>query len=193
MLRNNGYYAFNKQYITYDADTAANAKDVNLILNVRPPINRTENSDSNINRAPENHKIYYVRNVIFVTDYNPSSDYGAKSFSSRDSIRYNNISVLYGEDRYIRPSVLYESNHIQPDGIYTAKEVEQTYEALGRLGILRYTSIEFRQVGNSEGKEWLDAYILLTRGKKQGVSLELEGTNSEGDLGCGVGLTYQPR
>lgn len=193
VLRNNGYYAFNKQYITYDADTAANAKDVNLILNVRPPINRAENSDSNINRAPENHKIYYVRNVIFVTDYNPSSDYGAKSFSSRDSIRYNNISVLYGEDRYIRPSVLYESNHIQPDGIYTAKEVEQTYEALGRLGILRYTSIEFRQVGNSEGKEWLDAYILLTRGKKQGVSLELEGTNSEGDLGCGVGLTYQHR
>ena len=39
----------------------------------------------------------------------------------------------------------------------------------------------------------LDAYVLLTRGKKQGISLELEGTNSEGDLGFGVGLTYQHR
>jgi len=27
----------------------------------------------------------------------------------------------------------------------------------------------------------------------QGVSLELEGTNSEGDLGFGVGLTYMHR
>ena len=33
----------------------------------------------------------------------------------------------------------------------------------------------------------------LRGGKKQGVSLELEGTNSEGDLGFGIGLTYQHR
>ncbi|MDE5902166.1 MAG: hypothetical protein K2H21_02995, partial [Muribaculaceae bacterium] len=37
------------------------------------------------------------------------------------------------------------------------------------------------------------AYVLLTRGKKQGVSLELEGTNSEGDLGVAVALGYTHR
>ena len=37
----------------------------------------------------------------------------------------------------------------------------------------------------------LDAYIMLTRGKKQVISAEFEGTNSEGDLGFGASLTYQ--
>lgn len=193
VLRNRGYYTFTKQYITYSADTAANSKDVNLTLNVRQPSVRPNTTDSIILRVAEKHKVYHIRDVIFVTDYNPSTDYGAKSFASRDSIRYKDISVIYGSDRYIKPSTLYEANYIKPNSIYTENEINKTYEALGRLGILRYTSIEPRQVGNSDGKDWLDAYVLLTRGKKQGVSLELEGTNSEGDLGCGVGLTYQHR
>lgn len=41
--------------------------------------------------------------------------------------------------------------------------------------------------------EALDAYILLSRTKKMGVTLELEGTNSEGDFGVGGGITYQHR
>ncbi len=192
ILRNRGYYNFNKQYVTYSADTAANAKDVYLTLNVRPPVVRQGTSADTV--APsDKHKVYYVRNIIFVTDYNPSTDYGKQTFDSRDSIRYKNISILYGNDQYIRPSALYEANHIAPGRIYTDREVNQTYEALGRLGIIRYTNIEMRQAGNADGKDWLDAYILLTRGKKQGMSLELEGTNSEGDLGFGVGVTYQHR
>ena len=193
VLRNRGYFTFNKQYITYNADTAANSKDVNLTLNVRQPIPRSNTSDSTTLRMSERHRVYYVRNIVFVTDYNPSADYGTSSFASRDSIRYKDISVLYGPDRYIRPSVLYEANYIRPNSKYTEKEVNQTYEALGRLGIIRYANIELRPAGYADGKDWLDAYILMTRGKKQGVSLELEGTNSEGDLGCGVGLTYQHR
>ncbi len=36
-LRNRGYYAFNKDYITYYADTAANSCSVDLTMAVRPP------------------------------------------------------------------------------------------------------------------------------------------------------------
>lgn len=39
----------------------------------------------------------------------------------------------------------------------------------------------------------LDVYILLSRNKKQSITLDVEGTNSEGDLGFGVGATYQHR
>ena len=39
----------------------------------------------------------------------------------------------------------------------------------------------------------LDAFILLTKGKSQTVSVSLEGTNSEGDLGFGIATTYQHR
>ncbi|MDE6187562.1 MAG: outer membrane protein assembly factor, partial [Duncaniella sp.] len=36
-LRNHGYYSFNKEYITFYADTAEFSKEVDLTLNVRPP------------------------------------------------------------------------------------------------------------------------------------------------------------
>ena len=36
-LKNHGYYDFNKEYITFVADTAENSKDVGLTLTVRPP------------------------------------------------------------------------------------------------------------------------------------------------------------
>ena len=48
-------------------------------------------------------------------------------------------------------------------------------------------------VGKIDGVEYLNAFILLTRNKKQGVTFEVEGTNSEGDFGFGVGVTYQHR
>lgn len=37
ILRNHGYYAFNKEYITFMADTAADSRAVDLTLNTREP------------------------------------------------------------------------------------------------------------------------------------------------------------
>ena len=37
VLRNHGYYAFNKEYITFLADTAADSRGVDLTLNTRAP------------------------------------------------------------------------------------------------------------------------------------------------------------
>lgn len=187
LLRNNGYYTFNKEYITYAADTAAGSREVNLTLNLRPPHVRAGSDSSRV------HKVYYIRNVIFVTDYNAGESYGSYDFAGQDTVRYKGIEVLYGKDRYLRPGVLYDACYMRPGHRYRAAAVDRTYEALGRLGILRYVNIDMRSVDSKDGKNWLDAYVLLTRGKKQGVSVELEGTNSEGDLGFGVGLTYQHR
>lgn len=39
----------------------------------------------------------------------------------------------------------------------------------------------------------LDAYVLLTPGKPQTITLELEGTNSEGDLGVAAAISYSHR
>ena len=185
MLRDHGYYAFSKDYITFVADTAEDARDVNLTLNLRQPSAQSPD---------RRHLTYLVDKVVFVTDYNPGTDYGNYDFKGQDTVRYRDITVLYGSDHYLRPQVLYEASHIMPGRLFSQHEVDLTYEALGRLGILRYVNIDMRRAGTSpDGQPLLDAYVLLTRGKKQGVSLELEGTNSEGDLGFGIGLTYQHR
>lgn len=187
-LRSRGYYAFNKEYITFTADTAAGSRDVNLTMNFKPPYKEPGSSDT-----LSEHQVYYIRNVVFVTDYNASRDYGSGEYTALDTVYYKDITVLYGEDRYLKPSVLEDNCFIRAGGRYNERQVDRTYEALGRLGILKYINIDLRPVATDDGVRRIDAYILLTRGKKQGVTLELEGTNSEGDLGFGVGLTYQHR
>lgn len=191
VLRNNGYYTFNKDYITFVADTAAGSKNVALTMNIRPAVVLTPSgtpSDS-LRYAPA-----YVRKVIFVTNYNPRDFDGEFGFAgARDTVEYKSISVIYGKDHYIKPGILQEKCFIQPGKPYNAQAVERTYEALGQLGILKFINITMEPVANIDGSEWLDAYVMVSRNKKQSIILELEGTNSEGDLGFGVGATYQHR
>lgn len=188
LLRNNGYYYFNKDYITFDVDTAANAKDVDLTMSLRPPY-RSIGNDS---VAPTRHNVYRIRNIVVITDFTPGDDISA--IEERNSaIQYHDLRILYGPDRYLRPAVIYNACYLHTGELYQTRAVDATYEALGRLGILRYVNIDMRPVTGDDGTPMLDAYILLTRGKKQQVSMELEGTNSEGDLGFGLGLTYRNR
>ena len=186
-LRNKGYYAFNKEYITFTADTAAGSKEVNLTLNLMPPIKN--------DKMPyySKHRPFFIRNVIFVTNYDPLTMHENGTLIAGDTVNYKKYTILYGKDRYIRPSVLDESCFIIPGKQYNSSNVDKTYQAFGRLSILKFININFSQVGEVDGKIWLDAYILLTKGKSQTISLSLEGTNSEGDLGFGVGATYQHR
>ena len=181
LLRNQGYYSFTKENITFSADTAEGAKDVNLTLLIKnKPLREAD--------SLRFHK-FRIANVIFVTDYNPGKDFGKRHFSAQDTVSYRGIRILYGDDHYLRPSILYDACSIRPGGLFCQRDIDLTYESLGRLSILRYVNIEMRPVDGDPGN--LDAYIMLTRGKKQVVSLELEGTNSEGDLGFGTSLTYQ--
>ncbi|MDE6491131.1 MAG: outer membrane protein assembly factor, partial [Muribaculaceae bacterium] len=189
-LHNNGYYAFTKDYITFTADTAAGSKDVGLTLSVRPP---RQSAVRDTSAAMRRHSTYGVRRVVFVTDYRPGESIGELSRSMRDTVIFRDITILYGPDRYLEPRVLWENCFIDPGRIYNSSQFDRTYEALGRLGILKSVNILLEPVATVDGRNWLDAYVLLSRGKKQGVTFELEGTNSEGDLGFGVGLTYQHR
>lgn len=189
-LRGNGYYAFNKEYITFIADTSAMSNDVTLTMQVRPP---RRGADWRDNTKENMHRIYRIRDIYFVTDYRPGEGMENFNFHASDTVRYQDITILYGADHYLKPQVLYENCFIERGDIYRTAQFDRTYEALGRLGILKSVNISLRPAGDFDGCTWMDAYVLLTRGKKQGVTFELEGTNSEGDLGFGVGLTYQHR
>lgn len=184
-LRNNGYYAFNKNYITFVADTAAGSHEVDLTLSL-------SNKTQDLPHMPhiEGHRQFYVRDVIFVTSYDAVS---MQNGVYGETVTYNGITVLYGDDRYIAAEILDENCFIRPGSIYNASDVDRTYKALGRLGIIKYINIDMKAVGEMGGDLWVDAYILLNRDKSQTISFSLEGTNSEGDLGFGIGADYQHR
>lgn len=184
-LRDSGYYAFNKSYITFLADTAANSREVDLTLTLSDKIQELPHMP-----RIDTHRKFYVRNVIFVTSYDAvtmqNGVYG-------DAEYYNGITVLYGEDKYIDKKILDENCFIRPGKLYNASDVDKTYKALGRLGIIKFINIDMKAVGEIDGELWIDAYVLLNRDKSQTISFSLEGTNSEGDLGFGIGADYQHR
>ena len=185
-LRNQGYYAFNKEYITFMADTAAGSKAVDLTLNTRDPY-RNDHMPYYTEHEP-----FFVRDVVYVTDYDPVQMHDGYSGADTLVIR-NGVKVFQGPEPYLRPSIIDECNYIEPGALYNADAVNRTYRALGRLGILKQINIDILPVGEVDGLLMVDAWVLLQRDKSQTVSLSLEGTNSEGDLGFGVGVDYEHR
>ena len=179
LLRNAGYFNFNREYINFTADTVAGSKLAGLTLNIHAPVQVAEM------QAAARHRKYVVRSVTYMlTDGNEALS---------DTAAYGDVSVVYGRDRYIKPKVLDEMCFIHPGLPYNAADVERTYEALGRLSIVKFINIEMTPAGSVGDFGLLDATIVLSRNKKMSVAVELEGTNSEGDFGFGLGLTYQNR
>lgn len=171
VLRNNGYYEFAKDRITFVADTVANSNRADLTMRI----------------LGDNHRRYTVRRVIFQPDYAPGI-----SATGLDTVPNNDIYIITNPENpkpYVAPNILQSNNWIVPGRPYSAREFERTYQSLSRLGIVRSVSVALEPAGPGE----LDAIVHLSRNSLQGVSVELEGTNSEGDLGAGVGVTYQHR
>ncbi|MCM1292293.1 MAG: BamA/TamA family outer membrane protein [Bacteroides sp.] len=193
-MRQAGYYAFAKEYITFIADTAENSLDVDLTMVVRPPMAAAEDSHTSPDEVDHSHHRYTINRVIFVAGGTTAPRQTQIESGDLDSVYYRGITVLYpGDDHYILPSILDEKCFIRPGEAYNPRAIDRTYEALSQLSIIKSINIEMDPVGHVDGQDMLDAYIVLTRNKKQGVTLELEGTNSEGDFGFGVGVAYQHR
>ncbi|MBD5317138.1 MAG: BamA/TamA family outer membrane protein [Bacteroides sp.] len=188
-LRNRGYYNFSKEYITFTADTVTGSKDVDLTMIVNPPAGRAEAA---LKQLPV-HEVYYIRNVTFLTDYHLGYTLDQTIAAATDTVMNRGYTFLYGPDRWLTPGTLEEKCFIEPGRRYSARSVDRTYEYLSGLGIVKSINIEMRPAGTIDGHPMLDAYIMLTRNKKQGLTFDVEGTNSEGDFGFGVGLTYQHR
>ena len=184
VMRNHGYYSFTKECVSFLADTVAGDYNVGLTLRVSQPHGPAGAATPS---AADRTRRYRIASVTFLTAPN------AAPGTPLDTVRCRDVSIVYGPDRYLRPSVLEEKCYIVPGQPYSARAVDRTYEALAQLGILRSINIDMKPGPTVDGEQWLDAVISLGRNRKQGVSIELDGTNSEGDLGMGVGFTYQHR
>lgn len=188
LLRNKGYYNFAKEFITFNADTTEGSKLVDLTMTLNPPYKNTSGSTE----LPS-HEKYLIRNVRFITDYDAAKDETLQTYQASDTVYYKGMTILYGDNKYLRPSVLYENCFIQPGEEFRQSEVDRTYQAFSRFGILKFINIRFVPQGSIDNVGLLDAYVLLTPGKSQSVELQLEGTNSEGDLGMAASATYTHR
>lgn len=92
---------------------------------------------------------------------------------------------------FVRPKVLASANELVEGNVYRERDVQDTYSRLNRLGAVQSGRVSLTE--NLEDSTKLDALITVTPGKRNSFNVELEGTNSAGDLGVAVALSYQNR
>ena len=184
-LQNQGYYRFNKDFITYQADTMLNTHKVDLTLKLLP-YRRTKED------LPQPHRQYTLRNVNYVLDAD-FSELSEDALRGLDSISSGGTGVFYKGKPFLRPKVLTDCNYLIPGNLYRNRNVQNTYSALGRLSILKYSNIRFNEVALPGDSTRLDAYIFLSKNKNKALSFEIEGTNSAGDLGAAASVSFTHR
>lgn len=181
----NGYYKFNKDYITYTADTARNTHQVDLTLHLLP-------YKTYVGDTPKEHFQYKINIINFITDYDVLQSSALSSIEINDSLHYNGFPIYYKDKLYLRPKVLVDNLRFASGDLYDERNVQKTYTYFGRLSALKYTNIRFFETQNGDSTQ-LNCYVMLTKSKHKSISFELEGTNSAGDLGAAASVSFQHR
>ena len=178
MLRNSGYYRFQKEYITFTADTAHHSDKVKLTMDIAL---FTPAADA----LPVEHKQYHIDNVCFVSGAGLHLDDAA--LSKCDTMSYGDNKIYYNGDPVVRPKVLANNTYVERGKLYSLSDVERTHNSFVQLPALKYTTVRMREHADTS---LLDCYIMYERNKRSSVSLDLEGTNTAGDLGAAASLTF---
>lgn len=119
--------------------------------------------------------------------------------ASPDSIdfshhRYHigNISYDFPSGKpFLRPKVLRNATSISTGQLYRESDMHETYARLTRLSAVMTSNVRVNP--RTDGSDALDVNISLTPNKPNSFSAELEGTNSAGDFGAALALSYQNR
>lgn len=140
ILRDNGFYYFRPEYITYQADTNRVPEKVDLRIIRTPGI------------PSEALRPWKIGDIdIFLNGYNNEEP--------TDTVTYNNITFHYEGKLRVRPAAIYRRMKLLPDMVYSAKKQESTHTALARLGIFKYAEMQFSPRDSSKDCRTLDLKI----------------------------------
>lgn len=192
-LKNLGYYYFTSEYIFYQADTSISDHKVDIQLIIKKY--RILNESGYYTEV--SHPIIRIGEVFMHTEYSLRSTLSdrEKYENSIDTLRIGLINILYHENLKVKPGVIIGSGYILPDELYNLENVRRTYRNLSSLPMFRLVNIEFKNTGkvNENGENIMDCEILMTPQTSQSYTVELQGTNSSGNIGAAGNLLYQHR
>ena len=124
LLRNNGYYYFRPEFISYQADTVMNPGKVALRISTKPGLPRTVLRPWKIGDIS-----------VYLNGYNNEPP--------TDSIRYKEMNIFYEGKLRVRPRVLYDRLKFRSGDFYSQQQQEKTQTNFSRLGIFRYSEMQY--------------------------------------------------
>lgn len=140
LLRDNGYYYFRPDFITYQADTLLAPGKVALRVSPKEGLPPT---------ALRPWKLGDIS--VWLNGY--------QGEPPTDSVRYKELTIHYEGKLRTRPSVIYDRLHFKPGELYNQRAQERTQTALARLGIFRYAELQYTPRDTTRRQDTLDLRI----------------------------------
>lgn len=207
-LKEEGYYFFSRDFITFSADTSLANNMVDLELVIRNRFIRNDFGE----KIPQKYRKYEVSNVYIFTKYDPVEFYHLRDAGLLDTTIVDNQHFIYSFSPGIKYKTISSANLIRPGDIYSQSIVKKSRSNLNSLRLYRAVNIFFRldeeaedttitddnfmmfedgdkEEGRPKGK--LNCYIQLTPHMLQSYQVDLVGTNTASDVGVEGNLNYQ--
>jgi outer membrane protein assembly factor BamA len=193
-IRDLGFYGFSRDKIRFTGDSAAGDRKVDITFMVSQQ--RIIAADGTVTEVP--HRRFRIRNMYIIPEFDPGKSLsgGEDYISSLDTTLYRGYNFI---DRVDKPALKYDviiqSLYIKPGDLYQVTNRERSEAHLNSLKAYRLVNVSYRESeepGNAR-ERYLDCIIQLTPVVQQAFTVELEGTNSGGNLGGAVNLIYLHR
>ncbi|KAB1066023.1 translocation and assembly module lipoprotein TamL [Salibacter halophilus] len=185
-MRDQGYYYFNQNFVTYEVDSTIGNHRVYIRQKVNNPVTEERLPSGEDTLVEKMHQKYRVQNVYINTNY--STEFQSVT---NDTVKYDDLYFVNTKKSNYKPRVLADAIYIAPNEFYSQSRQEYTYDRLSSLNNFRFINIQFEEAGNDTAL--LNCYINLTPILRQSVSAEAEGTNTGGNLGVSGNLGYTNR
>jgi hypothetical protein len=193
-IRDRGFYGFSGDYISFRIDSTVGKRQVDIYYSVK---NFTKiNSNNRISLVP--HSIYQLKNIYIYPDFIPKEALeGGEGYLSRlDTTNYKGYYFITTKSKTeIKYDLIIQSLYLKPGSVFNVTNTEQTHSHLLSLKVYRLANIFYNDLHEPDSLQELlmklDCHIQLTLLSQQSYKVELEGTNSAGNLGGALNLIYQ--
>ncbi len=148
LLKNNGYFYFNPDYLLFKADTSDRDRTISFRLTLKDTI-------------PENAlTVYRINNVFIDQDYTLNKD---TSYTAGETVKYGNV-FLQGNtaDINIRPAVILRSVMLRKNEIWSRHNYDITLNRLMSMGNFKFVQVRFTD-SDTTAAGFLDVKVLMTQ------------------------------
>ncbi len=184
ILRNNGYYEFTKDYVGVIADSTIGKHLVDVAMIIKPNKKMVAKDQYEI----EPHHQFTIRNVNYYALSDLTTPLDTTVAGALKKASYKGLDV-WTDTHLTRPKALYRKTFLEENSIFDENRVDKTYAKLTALHIFKNQNIYFTPTEDSTKHE-LDCAVVVTPDKVQSFSVQVEGTNNEGDFGLAGKFTY---
>jgi outer membrane protein insertion porin family len=170
LMKNNGYYHFNPEFLVYEADTIGASSSVVMRLKLKP-----QTSEKSIRR-------YTLSGVYVLLD----SSYTARHFiHEADTANIDHVILYLNED--FKPSPIAQYVYFKAGDYYSRENQQLTLSRLMGMNLFKYVDITINEKDSTN----LDVYIHLSPLPKRSVSIEVDMVSKSNNfIGPGINLNY---